>query len=334
VHGLSLKSTRKLCLSALWIAVCPLLTELPAQDVVASGQWKHFQQEHPPLSYSEITTPITVRDIRGIITYGDGGKPLEAAYFEIGLKDGVTLGTVTSATGQFELLALHLLGPLARSTAIDQGTYRFKVTKDGFHSAVGTVIVSRNASKQSKIAIELKPGEDYQQEQPKEAPNEQLLPQSSVASFVVRNPKKYPQKYAAVYMPVSLAGGRVRTPEFTASKSQWYAIALQFEVPLLPLRMRCMTGATLGPLDANECEKDERVLRADWTVWEDGRIAYWGSIPDEDGGKWGADMTVRVGNFGAVSGKRYVVQVHFTTDGSPLNIANPHLIVIPHKDMW
>jgi hypothetical protein len=170
--------------------------------------------------------------------------------------------------------------------------------------------------------------------QSSQAPKEQLLPPSSVVPFVVPNPKKYPQKYAAAYMPVSLAAGRIRTPEFSVAKSQWYAIALQFEVPLPPLRMRCMTGATLGPLDAKDCKEGERVLRADWTVWEDGRVAHWGSIPDEDGGEWGADIIVHVGDFGAVSGKKYVVQVHFTKDGTALNVANPHLIVIPHRDLY
>jgi hypothetical protein len=96
-----------------------------------------------------------------------------------------------------------------------------------------------------------------------------------------------------------------------------------------------MTGATSGPLDAKDCGKDERVLRADWTVWEDGHILYWGSIPDEDGGAWAAkSIFIQVGSFGLVGGKKYVVQVHFTKDGTALNVANPHLIVIPHKDMY
>jgi hypothetical protein len=183
-------------------------------------------------------------------------------------------------------------------------------------------------------AVSTRPQLHSRQGPPPQAPDEQLLPLSSVAPFVIPNPKKYPQKYAAVYMPVSLAVGRVRTPEFTVAKPQWYDIVLQFEVSLPPLRVRCMTGATLGPLDAKDCEKDERVLRADWTVWEDGRIVYWGSIPDEDGGKWGADIFIQLGGFGVVSGKRYVVQVHFTKDGTALNVANPHLIVIPHGDMY
>jgi len=177
---------------------------------------------------------------------------------------------------------------------------------------------------------------------PPQPPDEQLLPLSSVPPFVVPDPKKYPQKYAAVYMPVSLAVGRVRTPEFPVAKGQWYDIVLQVEVPPAPKsarlassqRMRCMTGATLGPLDERDCGKNDRVLRADWTVWEGGRIVYWGSIPEVDGGKWGADMFIQMGGFGLESGKKYVVQVHFTKDGTALNTANPHLIVIPHQDMY
>jgi hypothetical protein len=177
---------------------------------------------------------------------------------------------------------------------------------------------------------------------PPQPPNEQLLPDSSVTPIVVPNPKKYPQKYAAVYMPVSLAVGRVRTPEFRVSKGQWYDIVLQVEVPpgskaarlASAQRLRCMTGATLGPLDERECGSNDRVLRADWTVWEGGRIVHWGSIPDVDGGKWGDDMIIQIGAFGLETGKEYVVQMHFTNDGTALNAANPHLIVIPHQDMY
>jgi hypothetical protein len=177
---------------------------------------------------------------------------------------------------------------------------------------------------------------------PPQPPDEQLLPLSSVPPFVVPDPKKYPQKYVAVYMPVSLAVGRVRTPEFRVAKGQWYDIVLQVEVPQVPKsarlasaqRMRCLTGATLGPLDERDCGKNDRVLRADWTVWEGGRIAYWGSIPEIDGGKWGAEIIIQIGSFGLETGKKYVVQMHFTKDGTALNAANPHLIVIPHQDMY
>jgi hypothetical protein len=167
-------------------------------------------------------------------------------------------------------------------------------------------------------------------------PNEQLLPPSSVAPFVVPNPKKYPQKYAAVYMPISLAAGRVRTPEFPVKKhSQWYDIMLQVEKPLPFSRMECMVGATTDGLDRKDCEKDDPIVRADWTVWEDGRIVEWGSMRDCCGSKFtNENIYEQIGSFPLEAGKNYVVQVHFIKDGSPLNIANPHLIVIPHGDMW
>lgn len=135
-------------------------------------------------------------------------------------------------------------------------------------------------------------------------------------------------------MPVSLAVGRVRTPEFLVTKSQWYDIVLQVEYAFPPVRMRCMTGATLGPLDVSHCNPDERVLRADWTVWENGHIVDWGSIPDVDGGAFADSIFIQVGGFGVEAGKKYVVQLHFTSDGRALNVSNPHLIVIPHKDMY
>lgn len=183
-------------------------------------------------------------------------------------------------------------------------------------------------------AQEVEPSEPQLHSRP-QAPNEQLLPASSVAPFVIPNPKKYPKKYAAVYMPVSLAVGRVRTPEFAAKYSQDYDIMLQLEEPLPFRRMVCMVGVTSGPLDKKDCEKDDPIVRADWTVWEDGRIVEWGSIPDNCGCKFTTkNISKLVGMFPLEAGKKYVVQVHFTKDGSPLNIANPHLIVIPHGDMW
>lgn len=171
---------------------------------------------------------------------------------------------------------------------------------------------------------------------PPQAPDEQLLPLSSVATVEPPNRKEYPQKYSSVYIPISLADGRVRTPEFPVVKhSQWYDIMLQVEKPFPLRRMECMVGATSGPFEKKDCEKDDPVVRADWTVWEDGHIVYWGSIPDNCGCIF-TDKNIfkQIGSFPLEAGKEYVVQVHFTKDGSPLNVANPHLIVIPHGDMW
>jgi hypothetical protein len=169
-----------------------------------------------------------------------------------------------------------------------------------------------------------------------QAPDEELLPESKALPAEHYDRKAYPQKYSAVYVPLSLAMGRVRTAEFTIPKrSEWYDIMLQFEKPLPLLQMQCMTGTTNGPLDERLCEKGEPILKADWTVWLDGRVVRWGSIPDNCGCIFIAkEFFKQIGSFPLEKGKTYVVQVHFTKDGTLLNVANPHLIVIPHQDMW
>jgi hypothetical protein len=172
---------------------------------------------------------------------------------------------------------------------------------------------------------------------PVKPPDEQLLPVNSVAPVEPYDRRAYPQKYSSVYMPVSLAVGRVRTSEFTVAKrSEWYDIMLQFEKPLPLPKMQCMTGATSGPLETQRCEKSDPVLGADWTVWLDGHIVQWGSNPTDNCGCIFAakEFFKLIGSFPLEKGKTYVVQVHFTKDGSSLNVANPHLIVIPHQDMW
>jgi hypothetical protein len=138
-------------------------------------------------------------------------------------------------------------------------------------------------------------------------------------------------------MPISLAVGRVRTPEFPAERhAQLYDIMLQVEKPFPFGRMICMVGVTAGPLEEKDCEWNDPVVRADWTVWENGHIVHWGSIPVDNCGCIFTNKNIfkQIGSFPSKAGEQYVVQVHFTKDGSPLNAANPHLIVIPHKDMW
>jgi acyl-homoserine lactone acylase PvdQ len=117
--------------------------------------------------------------------------------------------------------------------------------------------------------------------------------------------------------------------------SQWYDIMLQVEKALPFRRMECVVGATSDGLDKKDCEKDDPIVRADWTVWEEGRIVEWGSMRDCCGSIFTKENIYKqIGSFPLEAGNNYVVQVHFTKDGSPLNVANPHLIVIPHRDMW
>jgi hypothetical protein len=137
----------------------------------------------------------------------------------------------------------------------------------------------------------------------------------------------HPYRYSVADVPISLAVGTVQTPEFPVA-SHWYWIMVQVEQAVPPQQMRCMMGVTLGPWDLKDCSSDDPLLRADWTVWDGEHVLYRGSIPDNGGGKFDNKYIFKVlGKFPGEAGKQYVVKVRFTNDGTPLNVANPHLIV-------
>jgi len=152
-----------------------------------------------------------------------------------------------------------------------------------------------------------------------------LLPDTSA-----KHRPDHPYRYSNSDISLSLAAGTVRTPEFPLAVTQWYWIMVQVERPFPSLQMRCMMGATLGPLDVQDCNKAriEPLLQADWKVWDGEKIVAQGSIPNNCACAFTDKYIFRfLGDFPGQSGKKYVVEVKFTKDGTPLNVANPHLIV-------
>jgi hypothetical protein len=141
------------------------------------------------------------------------------------------------------------------------------------------------------------------------------------------SPKPHKYRYSEIDMPVSLAVGAVRTPEFPVIHEAYF-IMIQAEKRLPFVDQRCMMGLDNGTLDFKDCKKVP-LLQADWTVSDDGHIVSRGSSTG-----WGpAEYTDKylfkfLGQFLGESGKKYVVEVEFTKDGTPLNVTNPHLIVI------
>ena len=69
-------------------------------------------------------------NLQGRVCYA-GDDPPAGAAFEIRVKGGKVLSAFTDKNGVFQI------------ANIAPGTYPFKVTKDGFHSTIGTVVVSR-----------------------------------------------------------------------------------------------------------------------------------------------------------------------------------------------
>jgi hypothetical protein len=150
-----------------------------------------------------------------------------------------------------------------------------------------------------------------------------------------------------VDIPISLALGTVRTPEF-AVVAEYYTIMIQIEKPLPFDRLQCMLGVTDGTaldLRLNGCGQDEPILRADWTVWDESRVVAKGSSTSAGLAMWSKDHIYKfleipqcsvaaprpACGFKGVVDRKYVLEVRFTADGSALNVANPHLIVVRHR---
>lgn len=142
--------------------------------------------------------------------------------------------------------------------------------------------------------------------------------------------KEHKYRYSEIDMPVSLAVGSVRTPEF-AVKHEAYFIMIQAEKRLPFLDMVCMMGNTTGPLELEDCKKanKECSLKANWTVLDGEHMVAQGSSTGENDGEYTDKYIFKfLGKFMGESDKKYVVEVKFTKDGTPLNVTNPHLIVI------
>lgn len=127
-----------------------------------------------------------------------------------------------------------------------------------------------------------------------------------------------------VSMPISLAVGEVRTPEFKVYVNKYYIISIEAKKRLPFDVLNCMMGISLNP---NNCGK-EPILQAKWTLWSDSQIVGQGSSDEHRGGGWEND-TVQciIGNFNGRLGDRYVLVVDFTKDGSPLAVTDPRLKV-------
>jgi hypothetical protein len=153
-----------------------------------------------------------------------------------------------------------------------------------------------------------------------------------MAGYCAGGRKEHPYRHSDVDIPISLALGSIRTPEFSVI-SQWYDIMVQVEKPLPFLEMQCMMGVTSGLRDPKDCAGNDPLLRADWTVWDGEHLVDKGSIPNRCACKFEDKHIYKfLGSFAGEAGKKYVVEVKFTNDGTPLNLANPHLIIIQHRN--
>lgn len=73
----------------------------------------------------------------------------------------------------------------------------------------------------------------------------------------------------------------------------------------------------------------DAVIEAEWKVWDGERIVAQGTAGGSDGAMGWSDsfMDRYLGEFDGEANKKYVVEVKFTKDGTPLNEFKPRLIV-------
>ena len=105
------------------------------------------------------------------------------------------------------------------------------------------------------------------------------------------------------------------------------------EKPLPFLQMMCMMGTASGPIERRGCSDNDPLLRAEWVAWEDGHVVLTGASTITGDEMYDKKYIFKfIGSFPALSGKKYVVEVKFTREGTPLDIANPHLIIVRHGE--
>lgn len=77
----------------------------------------------------------------------------------------------------------------------------------------------------------------------------------------------------------------------------------------------------------------DTLLEADWTVLDGDHVVAHGSVHGVDSHVTATKelLSRQVGEFMGEKDKRYVLEVTFTKDGTPLNVTNPHLIVMMSK---
>jgi hypothetical protein len=129
-----------------------------------------------------------------------------------------------------------------------------------------------------------------------------------------------------VSMPVSLAVGEVRTPEFVVDLNWIYLIKIEVKKKLLNDELNCL-NFYLDPNDSDHCDR-ESPIQASWTLWSDDKVVCRGvSKKDRNFMESVDQVEYPIGSFKAESGKKYVLEVHFTRDGTRLSVADPHLDV-------
>jgi hypothetical protein len=134
--------------------------------------------------------------------------------------------------------------------------------------------------------------------------------------------------------PISVAVGTIRTPEFPV-KHEAYTISIQVERKFAPAELNCMMGVKPFAWVQDHCGMlhIETLLEAEWTVWDGDHSVAHGSVSGINSSITATKelLSKQIGDFVGEKNKRYILEIKFTRDGTPLNVTNPHLVVMMTK---
>lgn len=131
-----------------WLLGCVVVVAAVAvcQEKATTGDFTKSPTEH---IINQIEQPFVVQSVSGVVSRKQGDQgPLSGVLFEI---QGPGVGrkirrSKTDERGRFKI------------GHVPKGTYKFKATLEGFQSAMGTITVSKKATKTAKITIALAVG--------------------------------------------------------------------------------------------------------------------------------------------------------------------------------
>jgi biopolymer transport protein ExbD len=125
-------------------------------------------------------------------------------------------------------------------------------------------------------------------------------------------------------MPVSLAPGHIRSPEFKINLDAGFWIFVEVETKVDDEGVSCLTGYT-----SDYCRKNGvRELRASWTLSDRGRVVARGSTDSDQGSLGGMLSKARgLGHFSVPAGNHFVLDVEFPEDNSHFNGGHPRLAI-------
>jgi len=116
-----------------------------AQERFETGWLKGFTKSPTEHIIDEPDKPFTVRAVSRVVLDPSGAE-MDGVVVEIRDDAGRIRGTKTNRKGAFKL------------GRVSKGTYKLKVTMDGFRSVVGNVIVSKKANKADHMKIVMNVG--------------------------------------------------------------------------------------------------------------------------------------------------------------------------------